>query len=206
MPDTVVEQIMQFCDTNADHFLQLNLEHKQCRQITLSPEQPELSEYISVLNDMISEYLAEWYPGVSHEIMSNFNIQSYAPGEGFINWHNERGTTQGIIGDRSLVFMTYLNTVPDGPTHFKHQQLRIEAEAGKTVIWPADWTHTHCGEVSETQPKHIVTGWITLDSPHYYPASIQKDDVNLAAQEDILADTHEFVMKYMAHIQKPSGK
>ena len=189
MPEHTCEQILQFCDDHSEHFVQVDTEYKQCRQITITTEQPELSDYIAQLNSMISEYLMVWSPGEQHLIMAEFNIQSYAPGEGFTNWHHERGTTDGIIGERSLVFMTYLNSVPDGPTHFKHQQLKIEAETGKTVIWPADFTHTHCGEVSDTESKHIVTGWITCGAS----ASKQKSDVNLAAPKDILTEANDFI-------------
>jgi len=31
-----------------------------------------------------------------------------------------------------------------------------------TVIWPADFTHTHRGIVSKTQEKYIATGWYNL--------------------------------------------
>ena len=56
--------------------------------------------------------------------------------------------------------MTYLNDVTDGgETEFYHQQLKIKAERGKTLIWPVDWTYTHRGVVSNTQEKYIITGW-----------------------------------------------
>ena len=189
MPEHTCEQILQFCDDHSEHFVQIDTESKQCRQITLSTAQPELSDYLEQLNSMISDYLTDWSPDEQHLIMDEFNIQSYAPGEGFTNWHHERGTTEGIIGERSLVFMTYLNSVPDGPTHFKHQQLKVEAETGKTIIWPADFTHTHCGEVSDTDQKHIVTGWITCGAS----ASKPEADVNLAAPKDIVTNAYDFI-------------
>jgi hypothetical protein len=56
--------------------------------------------------------------------------------------------------------MTYLNTVTDqGGTEFLHQNLTVNAEQGKTLIWPADWTYTHRGVISPTQEKYIITGW-----------------------------------------------
>jgi hypothetical protein len=56
--------------------------------------------------------------------------------------------------------MTYLNDVTDhGETEFYYQNLKVTPQKGKTVIWPADWTHTHRGIVSPTQDKYIVTGW-----------------------------------------------
>jgi hypothetical protein len=59
--------------------------------------------------------------------------------------------------------MTYLNTVKDGGgTEFFHQKLTTSAEQGKTLIWPADWTHTHRGITSPTEEKYIITGWYSF--------------------------------------------
>jgi hypothetical protein len=56
--------------------------------------------------------------------------------------------------------MTYLNDVTDdGETEFYYQQVKFQPKKGLTVIWPADWTHTHRGIASMTQDKYIVTGW-----------------------------------------------
>ena len=38
----------------------------------------------------------------------------------------------------------------------------VAAEKGKTVIWPAEWTHTHRGRVDHKLEKTIITGWIDL--------------------------------------------
>ena len=35
----------------------------------------------------------------------------------------------------------------------------MKAEKGKTVIWPAEWTHTHRGIVAPKETKYIATGW-----------------------------------------------
>jgi hypothetical protein len=57
--------------------------------------------------------------------------------------------------------MTYLNDVKDGgATHFVHQDLSVQPEKGKTLIWPAEWTHAHLGNVVNSGSKTIVTGWI----------------------------------------------
>jgi len=59
--------------------------------------------------------------------------------------------------------MTYLNTVEDGgETEFFHQQRSISPQKGLTVIWPADWTHTHRGVPSPTETKYIITGWFNF--------------------------------------------
>ena len=63
---------------------------------------------------------------------------------------------------RHLVFMTYLNTVKNAGTEFKYQKLKTNAVKGKTVIWPAAWTHTHKGIVSDKKEKIIITGWFSF--------------------------------------------
>jgi hypothetical protein len=55
-----------------------------------------------------------------------------------------------------------LNNVDDGGTQFFHQGLTIKAEKGLTLIWPADWTFVHRGQVSNTKEKWIITGWYNL--------------------------------------------
>ena len=56
--------------------------------------------------------------------------------------------------------MTYLNDVEKGGgTEWIHQKLKVKPEKGKTVIWPAEWTHTHRGIVAPKETKYIATGW-----------------------------------------------
>ena len=49
---------------------------------------------------------------------------------------------------RFFVFMTYLNDVDDGgETYFNHFKIKVKPKYGKTMIWPAEWTHTYSEEV-----------------------------------------------------------
>ena len=88
-------------------------------------------------------------------IQEGFNIQHYGPGQGYKRWHNERGEYQ--INQRALVFMTYLNDVPDGGgTEFAYYpELKIKAKKGLSLLWPTDFTHTHRGIISQTKEKYI---------------------------------------------------
>lgn len=107
------------------------------------------------------------------EIMETIEMQHYSPNQAYHAWHSERNylgtqwktlneeTTAPVELCRHLVFMTYLNDVDDGgETEFLYQDVKIKPKKGLTLIWPADWTHTHRGIVSPTQDKYIVTGWI----------------------------------------------
>jgi prolyl 4-hydroxylase len=128
-----------------------------------SLEYPIFAEYVDALQVCINRYI-ERYPACNMyapwKITRPINLQWYKPGEGYHEWHAERCSGNPITVTRHLVFMTYLNTVTDlGGTEWYDQELLINAEIGKTVIWPADWTFTHRGISSPTQHKFIATGW-----------------------------------------------
>ena len=44
----------------------------------------------------------------------------------------------------------------------------IKPEIGKTLIWPAEWTHAHKGEVLNSGVKYIITGWM------HFPFNFEK--------------------------------
>jgi hypothetical protein len=125
------------------------------------------SRYMTGLQNVLLEYL-DTYPRA--DAVERFyvrdvpNIQRYDPPTGSFNkWHCERSGMASSI-DRHLVYMTYLNDVPDeGATEFYHQKLKIYPEKGLTLIWPADWTFTHKGHVVERNTKYIVTGWFCFE-------------------------------------------
>ena len=57
--------------------------------------------------------------------------------------------------------MMYLNNdFEGGETEFLYQKRRIQPEPGTIVIWPAQWTHQHKGNMVLSGNKYIVTGWI----------------------------------------------
>ncbi len=118
-----------------------------------------MNEYFKELQICLVNYLRKYRQAENVERfdVEKYNIQYYKPGGGFKRWHCER--TGKHDSERHLVFMTYLNDVPDGGTAFLYQDLELEAKKGLTVIWPSDWTHTHKGIISDTHEKYIVTGW-----------------------------------------------
>ena len=64
---------------------------------------------------------------------------------------------------RSLLFMYYLNDVVDGgQTEFYYQKKAIAPRAGRMVIAPAYFTHTHRGCVPISGDKYILTSWVLL--------------------------------------------
>ena len=98
--------------------------------------------------------------GISPMIIeADFNMQRFAPSEGFKQWHTE--TVSDRNSYRQIVWAIYLNTIKEqGGTEFKFQNHRCAAEQGKVVMWPAGWTHFHKSEVAPKETKYIITGWV----------------------------------------------
>jgi len=143
-------------------------ENKKSTDITVNPIDLRLSshysikKYMDALHSCYKDYLSLWpfLKGIMPQAdIGSFNIQRYLSGGHFKGIHTERTSIHTL--HRVLVWMTYLNTVDEGgETFFPHYQLRIKPEKGKTLIWPADWTHAHSGEVVRAGSKYIITGWM----------------------------------------------
>lgn len=120
------------------------------------------TEYKTHLQRVVNLYI-EQYPYSNRQ--SAFDLeypvlcQHYPVSGGYKVWHCERAS-KGHDSHRHLVFMTYLNTLDDGGTEFLHQNITVKAQRALTLIWPADWTHTHRGQISTTSEKMVVTGWL----------------------------------------------
>ena len=150
----------------------VNVDAKNSTDVTVHPRDLEQAEfapvksYIDILFDCYKDYLAQ-YPflaSIAPRVdISSFNIQRYLPGGHFKLEHSER--TSIINSFRLLVWMTYLNDVEDGgSTTFVHQNLQVQPQKGKTLIWPAEWTHSHSGNILNSGSKYIITGWMHF--PH----------------------------------------
>ena len=90
-----------------------------------------------------------------------FNIQKYNEGGHFAKVHSERTSLQHL--HRLFAFMTYLNDdFEGGNTTFYHYELNVKPVTGRTLIWPAEWTHAHQGQVITKGSKYIITGWLNI--------------------------------------------
>ena len=105
-----------------------------------------------------------------------FNLQRYAPGEGFKEWHCDwtisNEATEPV--HRVLAWILYCNDVESGGTEFHWQEHHESAQRGKLVIFPAGISHIHRGRVNKTYVKTIATGWINAGSLNSYISRLAK--------------------------------
>ena len=129
------------------------------------------SEFRSILNivhENLITYRDECYPflqgmycdwGMEH----TFNLQKYKPGQSYNAEHMEHGNDANSCL-RLLGWMVYLNDINDGgETYWPQQKFKKSARKGDLLIWPAGWTHSHYGIVSNTEYKYIITGWYSFN-------------------------------------------
>ncbi len=171
-------EIINFFDDNKDLHHQgqsgmgKNLKIKNSIDMTVKPNELKiqkykiLEKYIGELHKCYLDYLKQWsfLQSMLKDIdIGQFNIQKYNPGGHFSGIHSERTSLTTL--HRLFAWMTYLNNVEDGgETSFVHYGIKIKPEVGKTLIWPAEWTHAHTGELVKSGTKYIVTGWMHFPS------------------------------------------
>ena len=99
-----------------------------------------------------------------------FNLQHYAPGEGFKRWHCDWTISDEATEPvhRVLAWILYCNDVAEAGTEFHWQEHHEPAQRGKLVIFPAGPSHIHRGRVSHEHSKTIATGWINAGSREAY--------------------------------------
>ena len=174
--DILFEKIIDFFEKNKNLHNQgsidkgVNLSEKKTTDLTIDPIDLRDKNYL-IFNDYFNElfncyndYKEQW-PFLDANIQTldipSFNIQRYLPGDHFSKIHTERSSTS--TSHRVFAWMTYLNDLDKnsgGSTKFEHFDISIEPKKGKTLIWPAEWTHAHSGDIIKSGVKYIITGWM----------------------------------------------
>ena len=140
---------------------------KKTTDIPIKPIQLEqekykiFNTYINNVVNCFNDYKEQWpfLNTIKGMEIGTFNLQKYSPGGHFSAVHTERASSSTM--HRVLAFMTYLNDVEEGgETSFHYYDINVQPKKGKTIIWPAEWTHAHSGGVVKQGCKYIVTGWI----------------------------------------------
>ena len=148
----------------------INLDIKDSVDMTIKPKDILLPEnkafqrYFDQLFECYKNYVNKWtfLNKISERLeIGSFNLQRYKPGQHFKELHTERLSLDSL--HRIFAFMTYLNDVEEGgSTYFSHYDLEIQPKKGLTLIWPAEWTHAHKGNILKAGSKYIITGWMNI--------------------------------------------
>ena len=105
-----------------------------------------------------------WYDGLEVDYLSgNFDlmIQStcnlHCKDCSILDWKGNEYPAKDMMLVWHLSLTSHKN---EGELEFKYYDKRIEPKAGRLIMWPAGFTHTHRGNCirSDTQ-KHYMTGW-----------------------------------------------
>ena len=147
-----------------------NYTSKKTTDISINPNELKndkykcFNSYIDELYKCFIDYQLQWpflKSLVKNVDIGTFNVQKYSKGDHFSQIHTERSNLKS--SNRLFAWMTYLDSVEDGgTTNFLHYSIKIKPEIGKTLIWPAEWTHAHSGEILGNGEKHIITGWMNF--------------------------------------------
>jgi prolyl 4-hydroxylase len=123
---------------------------------------PPVNDYFSFLQGCFECYLKRYNISFESTVYNDiFKIHKVRKSEGYHGWHFERGGAESI--DRMMAYMTYLEAPKEGgETEFLHQSLRIKPVVGRTLIWPAGFTHMHRGNPPLDGEKMYITGWFNF--------------------------------------------
>ena len=147
-----------------------NADVKNSIDITISPNEIKLpgnevfDEYFSNLFSCYQDYVVQWpfLTKLTDDLhIGEFNLQRYQSGQHFQSIHSERCSLSTL--HRIFAWMTYLNDVDindGGSTFFTHYDLEVQPKKGLTLIWPAEWTHAHKGNMLHANSKYVITGWM----------------------------------------------
>ena len=177
-PLSICDELISYFEINKEKQRQggtvggINLNDKDSTDIKISPKDIKLpgneifEDYFHSLYSCYKDYVTKWpFLATFAEKLqiSSFNLQRYQSGQHFQKLHTERSSLATL--HRVFAWMTYLNDVNQedgGSTLFSHYDLEIQPKKGLTLIWPAEWTHAHKGNVLKANDKYIITGWLTF--------------------------------------------
>ena len=173
------DNLIQFFNDNKSLQVQgktssgVSIKAKKRTDITITPNNlnnPKFEifkQYVGELHKCYLDYQSQWpfLKSIFKEVdIQPFNIGKYFPGDHF-SPHSERTSLTTL--HRLFAWMTYLNDVEEGgQTYFSHFEIKVKPETGKTLIWPAEWTHIHSGEVVKSGNKYMITGHMFLPIPN----------------------------------------
>ena len=115
-----------------------------------------------MMNNFVNKYNDD-FPILNHHKLASYHnkMQETEIGGGYHIWHCENNNVTSF--SRILTWLFYFNDVEEGgETELLYQHMRVKPQAGRLVIFPAYFTHTHRGNPPISNTKYIATGWYHL--------------------------------------------
>lgn len=143
----------------------------------LTAPDPETGELTAITDENFERVGVPMMPRLLQHLfrVGTINAQKYEQQSGgYTYWHSEVFPEQpdNEALHRVLLFMFYLNDVAEGgETAFYYQQRSVQPQAGRMVIAPAYFTHSHCGHVPLSGDKYILTSWVLFNRAEQLYAS-----------------------------------
>ena len=154
-------------------FLEYDSKDKDLQKI-LNESYNSIKNCFDLFCDKYRETYLNEFKNFKNYIITDYKIQKTLPGQGFSQWHYEKGKGEIFVDEngnsinnprkeygRFLVYTIYLNDVLEGgETSFLYQNIKIKPKKGTVCLFPADYTHVHKGISPKKEVKYIMTGWL----------------------------------------------
>jgi hypothetical protein len=117
-----------------------------------------LIEYIKKYNNMVHPNYQIFH--ANYLSTNSMQLQKYEKNVGKYVYHEDSRCDFAGRKMRKLTFIWYLNDVAEGGETEFWSKYSIKPEAGKLVLFPANWTFPHTGKIPISNDKYIITGWL----------------------------------------------
>ena len=143
----------------------------------------EIEKESKLCDDLNKIFFQNIYPLYAHKykierlfefdlFVDKYKLQKTYPTEGYHVWHYE--SSHPSVFNRTMVYTLYLNDIEEGgETEFLLQSKRIKPTQGTFCLFPAGYTHIHRGNPPLSNPKYILTGWISAIPKQTPPPNIE---------------------------------
>ncbi len=134
--------------------------------VAMSAKHPKTGQVVTLSRENFEEVGEPFFDQLVGHLYryGDLTIQKYLKGiGGYPHWHSEVYPKDAACEPlhRVLAFQFYLNDVPGGgETEFYYQEKKVQSKAGRMLIFPAGFTHTHRGNKPESNDKYIITSWV----------------------------------------------
>ena len=120
----------------------------------------EIQTLGSVFTQAIDAYLKHYDIKLFPEnyAWEQFRMKKYDADQGEFREHIDATNLES--SKRFLVFFVYLNDGDGGGTTFTKNNLTIQRETGKLIMFPPLWTHPHKGDMPVGNPKYIIGSYL----------------------------------------------